>query len=55
MSNTGRADTPVALRDHHLPGDEDLLRGALNAEVAARNHHAVGHLEDVAELLAMSG
>eukprot|EP00964_Phaeocystis_antarctica_P006359 scaffold3454_cov68-Phaeocystis_antarctica.AAC.1 len=40
----------VALCDHHLLRDEDLLRGDLDAEVAARHHDAVRLLEDGVEV-----
>ena len=40
-----------ALGDHHLLLAEDLLRGDLHAEVAARHHHAVGGGEDLVELV----
>mmetsp|Transcript_15049 Transcript_15049/g.35858 ORF Transcript_15049/g.35858 Transcript_15049/m.35858 type:complete len:510 (+) Transcript_15049:276-1805(+) len=36
----------VAFLDHHLLREEDLLGGDLHAEVAARDHDAVGLFED---------
>jgi hypothetical protein len=41
----------VALLDHHLLREEDLLRRDLHAEVAARDHHAVGLGEDFVKVL----
>jgi hypothetical protein len=40
----------VALGDHHLLGEGDLLGGDLHAEVAASDHDAVGVLEDIVEV-----
>ena len=37
--------------DHHLLLAEDALGRDLHPEVAARHHHAVGHLEDLVELV----
>ena len=39
---THRLARHVALLDHHLLREEDLLGRDLHAEVAARDHHAVG-------------
>jgi hypothetical protein len=42
---------PVAATDHHLLREKDLLGGYLDAEIASRDHHAVGHLENLVEPL----
>lgn len=41
--------SPVAASDHHLLGQEDLLSGDLDAQVAAGDHDAVAGLHDLVE------
>jgi hypothetical protein len=41
----------IALLDDHLLGHVDLLDGDLDTEVAAGNHDAVRHLEDLVEVV----
>src|SRR3990167_4895802 len=40
----------VALGDHRLLCEEDLLRRNPNTETAARHHDAVGYLQDLLEI-----
>merc|ERR1719192_1101072 len=42
---------PVALRDHLLLGDEDLLSGDLNSHVASGHHAALPLLDDLGKVL----
>ena len=44
-----RFSDAVALGDAHLLGDEDLLGGNFDAEVAARNHYAVRRFQYLVE------
>lgn len=51
MSDLGSAGnglaSPVAAADHHLLGQEDLLSGDLDAQVAAGDHDTVAGLHDL--------
>ena len=45
----------VAAADQHLLNDRHIFGGNLDAQVAARHHHAIGHLQNIVDIADSGG